>query len=305
MAGTIFMTHPTQFEQTDTGLLVRAPAKINLSLLITGKRPDGYHGIETLMAKIDWYDELLFETGQTDGIELICTGPHWAPDGEENLVYQACLKLMEKAGRKIPLRVTLTKNIPAGTGLGSASSDAASALLGLNIFANLNQPDNVLHEICASLGSDINFFLGGPLAYCTGRGEKLQEIPANFDFSALLLIPNISIPTKRVYENYIHTPDVYISLFEKINPLIAEKKVDSVAIMCANMLESACFRLDKDLKTLKETCERLCGTRVCLSGSGSAMYVLVSEFDDKLLRLQRTLKTDCNCDSRFINNNRW
>ncbi len=299
------MTHQTQFEQTDNGLLVRAPAKINLSLLITGKRPDGFHGIETLMAKINWYDELLFEPGQSEGIELICIGPHWAPDGEENLVYQACRKLMEKAGRNIPLRVTLTKNIPAGTGLGSASSDAASALLGLNKFANLNQPDDVLHEICASLGSDINFFLGGPLAYCTGRGEKIQQIDGKFDFSALLIIPSISVSTKSVYENYTHVLEVYHTLSEKINPLLAKKSVDSVAKMCANMLESACFRLNHDLKTLKETCERLCGTRVCLSGSGSAMYVLVSEFDDKLLRLQRTLKTDCNCESRFINNNRW
>ncbi len=299
------MDYLDQFEDAETGLLVRAPAKINLSLLITGKRPDGYHGIETLMAKINWYDELLFESGDTEGIQLVCKGPHWAPDGEENLVYRACQRLMEKADCKIPVRVTLTKNIPAGTGLGSASSDAASALLGLNRFANLNQPDTVLHEICASLGSDINFFLGGPLAYCTGRGEKLQKIQANFDFSALLLLPNISISTKRVYEYYIHTPDVYNTFSEKINPLIAEKKVDSVAIMCANMLESACFRLDNKLETLKETCQRLCGSRVCLSGSGSAMYVLVSDLDDKLQHLRKTLKTDFNCESRFVNNNRW
>ncbi|MHC4287641.1 MAG: 4-(cytidine 5'-diphospho)-2-C-methyl-D-erythritol kinase, partial [Planctomycetota bacterium] len=109
-----------QFEHTANGLVVRAPAKINLSLLISGKRPDGFHGIETVMAKVSWYDELLFEPVQTEGINLICTGPHWAPEGEENLVHRACQMLYERAGLSPNVRVTLTKNIPAGTGLGSA-----------------------------------------------------------------------------------------------------------------------------------------------------------------------------------------
>lgn len=294
-----------QFEATENALLVRAPAKINLSLLISGKRPDGFHGIETLMAKIDWYDELLFEHGSSDGIELICTGPHWAPDGEENLVYRACRMLMERAWKSLPIRVTLTKNIPAGTGLGSASSDAAAAVMGLNRFANLHQPDAVLHEICAALGSDINFFLGGPLAYCTGRGEKIRHIDKNFNFSALLLIPNISISTKSVYENYLHSPELYNSLSGKINPLLEKKKVDSIAKMCANMLESGCFRLNNELQTLKAACQKMSGQQVCLSGSGSAMYVLASDLGDKLQQLQRMLKTDFNCESRVINNNRW
>ena len=299
------MTHLKQYEQTDTGLLVRAPAKINLSLLITGKRPDGFHGIETLMAKINWYDELLFEPGSTEGIELICQGPHWAPNGPENLVYRACERLMQHAGQKFPIRVTLTKNIPAGTGLGSASSDAAAALLGLNRFANLNASDSILHDIAASLGSDINFFLDGPLAYCTGRGEKSQKLDTNFDFSALLLTPNISVSTKSVYENYLQSPDVYNRLSKKINPLIAKKRVDSVAKICANMLESSCFRLEGKLETLKKFCERLCDSRVCLSGSGSAMYMLVPALDESILRLQEALKKEFNCESRFINNNRW
>lgn len=294
-----------QFQNTSNGLKVLAPAKINLSLLITGKRPDGFHGIETLMCKIDWYDELLFEPGQTEGIELICTGPHWAPDGQENLVYRACDLLFQRAGKKVPIRVTLTKNIPAGTGLGSASSDAAAAVMGLNRFANLNQPDTVLHEICAQLGSDINFFLGTPLAYCTGRGEKIMPIDTDFTLSGLLLIPSISVSTKSVYENYLHSPEIYNCLSQKINPLLTKKKVDSIAKICANMLQVSCFGLNKELETLKERCRELCGERVCLSGSGSAMYVLGSDLETKLLQLRTMVKKDFDCESRFINNNRW
>jgi len=294
-----------QFEHTAAGLVVRAPAKINLSLLITGKRPDGFHGIETVMAKINWYDELLFEPMQTEGIDLICTGPHWAPNGEENLVYRACQILYEWAGLRPSVRVTLTKNIPAGTGLGSASSDAAAALMGLNRFANLNQPDSVLNEICASLGSDINFFLDGPLAYCTGRGEKTYPINENFDFCAGLIMPNLSVSTKDVYGSYIHNQQGYLELSGKINPLLRKKSVDSVAKICANMLAESCFGLYPQLEQIKQDCERLCNLKVCLSGSGSAMYVLVSEPLEKFLQLQEYVKKKYNCESRVIYNNRW
>ena len=298
-------TTQDQFENTHSGLIVRAPAKINLSLLITGKRPDGFHGIETLMAKINWYDELLFEPTQQEGIDLICTGSYWAPDGEENLVYRACQKLFERAGQTPKIRVTLTKNIPAGTGLGSASSDAAAAVMGLNRFAGLNQPDSVLHEICASLGSDINFFLGGPLAYCTGRGEKIEQIEEKFEFCAFLILSGINTSTKRVYGNYRHDKDRYCRLSGEINPLLRKKSVDSVAKICANMLAESCFDLHPELEAIKEDCERLSGLDVCLSGSGSAMYVLVPGPFDTFLRLQEHVKKEYNCESRFVYNNRW
>ncbi len=294
-----------QFEQTATGLVVRAPAKINLSLLITGKRPDGFHGIETVMAKINWYDELLFEPAQTGGIELICTGPHWAPDGEENLVYRACQMLYEQAGKVPSVRVTLTKKIPAGTGLGSASSDAASTLLGLNRFANLNQPDSVLNEICASLGSDINFFLGKSLAFCSGRGEKIEQIHKKFNFCALLITSDISVSTKDVYGNYTHNTQDYCDLYKKISPLSQKKDIDSIAKICANMLAESCFGLYPQLEQIKQDCEQLSGLRVCLSGSGSAMYMLIPEPLEEFLQLQEYVKKKYNCESRVIYNNRW
>ncbi len=92
------MVDKEQFETLGDGLLVRAPAKINLSLLVAGKRQDGFHELETIMAKVNWYDEILIEPGQKAGIELLCQGPHWAPTGEENLVYRAAKLLLECCG---------------------------------------------------------------------------------------------------------------------------------------------------------------------------------------------------------------
>lgn len=299
------MTYLNQFEASDNRLLVRAPAKINLSLLIKGKRPDGYHELETLMAKINWYDELLFEAAKSNGIELRCQGPFWAPAGKDNLVYRACQRLLEETKTDIPIRITLTKNIPAGTGLGSGSSDAAAALLGLNLFAGLNQKRAILDRLAAELGSDVNFFLGGPLAFCTGRGEKIEEIQADFDFCALLLIPNISTSTKRVYENYRHNNQDYMQFRGIINPLLAKKSIDSIAKICANMLESSCFELHPQLQQLKWICQQQFGLKVCLSGSGSAMYILMDEPCAGLERLQDHLKKEYSCESRVVNNNRW
>ena len=257
------------------------------------------------MAKINWYDELRFEPAQTDGIDLICTGPYWAPEGRENLVYRACKMLYERAGTRPAVRITLTKNIPAGTGLGSASSDAAAAVMGLNRFAKLHQPDSVLHEICASLGSDINFFLGGPLAYCTGRGEKIQPVRKFFAFSAILLIPPLSVSTKKVYKDYIHCEQHYKDLYEKINPLLRKKNIDSVAKICANMLTESCLDLYPQLEQIRQACERLCNLKVCLSGSGSAMYLLTPEPFEKLPQVRDEMKEKYNCESRIVHNNRW
>jgi 4-diphosphocytidyl-2-C-methyl-D-erythritol kinase len=101
------MENEKQFVSLPNGVLVRAPAKINLSLLIAGKRPDGFHEIETIMAKVNWFDEIRIERGEKAGIELICEGPHWAPQGRENLVYQACKKLLEACGQLADIKITL------------------------------------------------------------------------------------------------------------------------------------------------------------------------------------------------------
>ena len=119
------MTELAQFEEVGDGLLVRAPAKINLSLLVVGKQPDGYHEIETLMAKVDYYDELFFQPGQTRGLRADLRGRYCA-GGRGDLVGGRAVHFdVVKADTGV--RVTLRKNAPAGSGLGSASSDAAGA----------------------------------------------------------------------------------------------------------------------------------------------------------------------------------
>jgi len=300
------MTYKEQFENIGGGLLVRAPAKINLSLLIAGKRPDGFHEIETVMAKVNFYDEILIEPGRKAGIKLICKGPQWAPSGKENLVYQAAKLLLDTCGTQANIKITLTKNIPAGSGLGSASSDAAATLTGLNKYLELGLPNRQLAKLAAQLGSDVAFFLNGPLALCKGKGEKIKKLNKKFEFLALLILPDISVSTKKVYDNYRHDPALYKKLSARINSYIQKNRIDLVSKMCANMLQTSCFGLVKDLAELKTKIESLRIGPVCLSGSGSAIFCLVHNADEEKARAYRhQLQQKFGCKSIIVTNNRW
>ena len=292
-----------QFTSIDDKLLVRAPAKINLSLLIAGKRPDGFHEIETVMAKVDLYDELLFEKTDHGGIVIVCEGKYKVSDDKDNLVYKAAEILCDSEKINPDIKITVKKNIPIGAGLGGGSSDAAATLLGLNKFLDLKLSDEKLHTLAALLGSDMNFFLGSPLAFCTGRGEKIEKIEKIFPFKAILLVPDITVPTKKVYVNYKHDADLYESLSKAINGLIREKNVDLLAGMCANMLANSCFDLHRELANLKSRIEGLGIPSVVLSGSGSVMYCLLTG-EENLERYQAAIKS-VGCDYVVVNNNRW
>jgi 4-diphosphocytidyl-2-C-methyl-D-erythritol kinase len=295
-----------RFSSVENGLLILAPAKINLSLLIAGKRPDGFHEIETVMAKINWYDEILIQPGLSPGIELICTGPCWAPKGRQNLVYRAAEMLLENCDSSADVKITLTKNIPAGSGLGSASSDAAATLIGLNKFLNLKSDGESLAKMAAMLGSDVAFFFGGPLALCTGKGEKIHVLNENFNFLALLIISDVNISTKEVYTNYRHDSALYRKLSERINSHIRKNRIDLLAKECVNMLEKSCFSLAENLTELRDKIESLKIGPCCLSGSGSAMFCLIDSGDEeKAIEYKRKVEGKVNCTSKIVRNNAW
>jgi len=300
------MNSKEQFETVKEGLLVRAPAKINLSLLIAGKRPDGFHDIETVMAKVNFYDEILIEPGEKAGIELVCKGPYWAPEGKENLVYQACEMLLNSSGQFADIKLTLTKNIPAGSGLGSASSDAAATLIGLNQYLDFGLPNRELAKVAKQLGSDVAFFLDGPLAFCTGKGEKIKKLAKKFNFSALLILPDVSVSTKKVYANYRTNRPLYEKLSTRINSYIEKNRIDLVSKMCTNMLQISCFSLYKELAELKARIESLGIGPLCLSGSGSAMFCIMDGKDEeRASKSRRQLAEKIGCKSIIVSNNRW
>lgn len=295
-----------QITETNDGLLIRAPAKINLTLLVAGKCPDGFHDLETIMARIDLYDELLFELAPDPGIELICRGKYEVPSGNDNLVYKACEMFFEMAGIDPAVKVTLTKNIPVGAGLGGGSSDAAAVLLGLNDFTKAGLKNAELTKIAELLGSDVPFFLGPPQALCTGRGEKIEKIEKFFTFKAVLVLPDVNVSTKIVYANYRHDKGLFERLKGQINKHVSEKNIDLTARMCANMLTTSCFDLYPDLAGLKSRIEAAVEKTACLSGSGSAMFCLFTGADDQRMKeYQLMLEKSIDCRCLIVNSNRW
>ena len=294
-----------QFEFANGALFARAPAKINLYLLVADKRPDGFHNIETLMTKITFYDELFFEADRAEGIELICNGL-WSPAGKDNLVYKACDIFYETVSRKPSIKITLTKNIPAGSGLGGASSDAAATLLALNRLYQEPVAANKLFSMAAELGSDVPFFLNGPLALCSGRGEKISKLDNIFSFLAIVILPDLSVSTKMVYDNFKVDLSLFEALKEQIKPLLLKNRVDLVLKMCANMLAKTCFALNNKLALLKTEIENICQLPTLLSGSGSALFVVLADKDyRKATILQREIEGSLDCNSIIVFNNPW
>jgi len=300
------MNQPPQIRRIDQGIHILAPAKINISLLIAGKRPDGFHEIETVMAKVSYFDEIDIHLGQKAGIQLTCQGPHWAPEGRDNLVYQAANLLFDYCHIRPHIKITLKKNIPAGTGLGSASSDAAAILIALNDLFGLALSRDTLAGLGAQLGSDVPFFVYGPLSLCKGRGERVQELDVPFNFTALLVLPDIKVSTKMVYDNYLHDQREYELLSQQINGQIKKNNVDFIAKMCANMLAFSCFGLNRELSELKERIESGSIGPLCLSGSGSALYCIIErEHHSHIGSCLHKIEQEMNCVCLSVRNVKW
>ena len=181
---------------------VLAPAKINLSLKILGRRSDAFHEIETVITPISLYDEIKVEkrSGKT-GIVFRCDVPS-VPQGDDNLVVRAAKAFVAKAKIDAAISIELQKKIPHGAGLGGGSSDAASTLLALNQLFETNLPGEALSKIAETIGSDIPFFIFQSAALCKGRGELVTPLKLRQSRSLLLLKPGFAVSTSWAYHHW-------------------------------------------------------------------------------------------------------
>ena len=169
-----------------------AYAKLNLTFEVLGRRDDGFHQVATIMQTISLAD--ILEIEHDTELRVECEYSHLA--GDQNLVWQAAVAL-GKAGKIDPkARINIEKHIPVGMGLGGGSSDAATALLGLNALWGLGLPLEHLAEIAASLGSDVSFFLWGGTALAQGKGEQISILPALPTLAVTLVFPDLAIAGK-------------------------------------------------------------------------------------------------------------
>ena len=246
-----------------------APAKINLSFEIKGRRADGFHEIETLMSPIALADLLTIERAGEDGpIQFSCDDPS-VPGGDDNLVVRAAKLFREQTGLGGGARIALEKKIPHGAGLGGGSSDAASTLLGLNELFEARLAEDVLLRIAAQLGSDVPFFLARSAAVCRGRGELVSPVSLETEFQLLLLKPDFGVPTPWAYGRWKDSREL---------PGADYSSQQFGDVRFINDLERPVFEKFVFLAQLKTWLRKQPEVAVALmSGSGSTMFAVVHD----------------------------
>jgi 4-diphosphocytidyl-2-C-methyl-D-erythritol kinase len=162
-----------------------APAKINLTLEVLGRRPDGFHEVRSVMQTLSFGDNLRFRSGRE--VEFLCYSPDWHP--EKSLVSRAVALMQKATGCSKGAIIEVDKRIPLMSGLGGDSSDAAAILRGLNKLWGLGLPHKQLVELAAQLGSDVTFFLYGGTALAEGRGEIVVPLPPLPHKWVILMVP--------------------------------------------------------------------------------------------------------------------
>lgn len=264
-------------------LAVHAPAKLNLFLEVLGRRPDGYHELETVMVSIGLYDTLLFTEDASHRTRLRCrlATPHsLSPQladslaGDDNLVLRAAQLLREQTGCEDGVQIELTKRIPLQAGLGGGSSDAAATLVGLNRFWNLQLTCGQLHAMAARLGSDVNFFLDSPRgALCSGRGEQIAPLPVMQPLHFVVACPPVGLSTAEVFRHWQQS-EVQPRSSAALVAAISSGRGPREGGLLFNALQSpACELSDEVARTLTDL--RSTGADdVAMSGSGSSCFAL-------------------------------
>jgi 4-diphosphocytidyl-2-C-methyl-D-erythritol kinase len=257
-------------------MLKKSPCKVNLLLNILGKRPDGFHELETVMQPVNLCDDLTFERAQS-GIALSCSDKSLPVDGG-NLVFRAAEKFFSAAAISGGVKIHLEKRIPLAAGLGGGSGNAATTLLALNeLFEKPLGPEK-LFEIAASLGSDIPFFLQRQPALAIGRGEKIQPLnnfPALANKAILLIHPGFGISTPWAYQNLARFPDALNGQngrAQKLVSLLQTNDLRAAANAFYNSLEAPAFEKFPILLLYKEFLTANGAAAALMSGSGSTTF---------------------------------
>jgi 4-diphosphocytidyl-2-C-methyl-D-erythritol kinase len=264
---------------------IRAYAKINIGLHVLGKRPDGYHDIETIFRLINMYDELEFV--QADEGIAFSTDNRLLVNDNTNLCVRAANLLRDLTGTHAGVEITLKKRIPLGAGLGGGSSDAAAVLKGLAKLWALDISIEELQTISATLGSDVPFFFSSQTAFAAGRGEQLTPMALHIPYWILTLTPEIHVSTAWAYAN--------VRLRQATNrPNLKELLVasmdnpEALRTSLVNDFEESVFRDFSNIARLKDLLLKEGAEVALMSGSGSSVFGFFSS-EEKAMRLSSEL----------------
>jgi 4-diphosphocytidyl-2-C-methyl-D-erythritol kinase len=279
---------PVAVQPRGAGLVLAAPAKINLNLLVAPARLDGYHPIDSYAARITLYDTVDLQPRRDSEIRLECVTAGCGPP-QANLAVRAARLMATDTGAGVDIR--LTKGIPPGAGLGGGSSDAAAVLRGLNQLWNMGRSRQELAVLAAALGSDVPLFLGPPAVRMTGCGERIEPVEV-WPFWAVLLLPALPVATAEVYRQFDRRP---APAARQVEASLLGRPPSTWRGAMVNHLREPAERVCPQLAAWREKLTRL-SLPVCLSGSGSSMFVLCddrAEAHSVLGRLPPDVRKSC------------
>jgi 4-diphosphocytidyl-2-C-methyl-D-erythritol kinase len=260
------------------GVEVLAPAKLNLFLEVLGRRPDGYHEIESLMVTVSLYDSITFTEEPSGAISLRCNEPT-LPAGSDNLVVMAAERLKASAQSLRGARIVLDKAIPTQAGLAGGSSDAAATLAALDTLWDLQTPPDRLRALAGEIGSDVTFFTHAPAAVCRGRGERVEPVPLKESYHFVLVCPPVGMSTSDVYRQVV-PPEQPRSIGPVLEAL-AHGDLADLGRGLFNRLQAVAEALRPELTRVRDALASL-GPLLdgsMMSGSGSAYFGLCRTSD--------------------------
>jgi 4-diphosphocytidyl-2-C-methyl-D-erythritol kinase len=252
-----------------------ARAKINLGLRIFPRGPDGYHPLETVFCRIDLADRLRLRLRNDQQISLQINGPEWAPNGSENLAVQAAELFMQAAKTGLGAEIQLEKNIPAGAGLGGASSDAAAVLRLLARKIELPGGERSLLALASELGADVPFLAADvPYAFAWARGSRLLALPPVERRPMILLLPEFQVSSAEAYAAWDEwSDDRRLDPGEPlVRPWSALQSWTGLESLAVNDFEPVVFTRYPSLHRLRQRLEATQPRLTLLTGSGSALF---------------------------------
>ena len=271
---------------------VKAPAKINLTLDVLGKRDDGYHEVEMVMTTIDLADRIDIYPREDDKI-TIDSSAYFVPLGEKNHVYQIAKILREKMGIRKGVHFYIHKRIPVAAGLAGGSSDAAAAIRGLNRLWELGLSLQEMAQIGSEVGSDVAFCVYGGTALAKGRGEQITPLPSPPPAWVILAKPPVGVSTSDIYGMVrMGTVNQNPPKSQQMVEAIMNRNYDQVYQNMGNHLETVTLSLYPDVKRLKEQMIRFGADAALMSGSGPTVFSLVDK-ESRVGRIYNGLRGFC------------
>lgn len=271
-------------------LFEKAPAKINLSLDILGKRDDGYHEVEMIMTTIDLSDRIELYTLEQNEIKVSLES-RYVPNDERNLAYQAASVFKKKYEISEGIHIKIDKSIPVSAGLGGGSSDAAAVLRGLNRLWTLNIPIEELAELGLTIGSDVPFCVHNVTALVKGRGEQVSELPSPPPCWVVLAKPDIGVSTRTIFQR-VNMDNIKHPNTQGIIDALYHSDFSGICDNLGNALENITINLHPEIKQIKDRMHRAGACNVLMSGSGPTIYALVEQ-ENKAQRIYNSLKGFC------------